>query len=133
MAIAFRYGLFAAFSISVNLITQRIFFSIFNSTNIFYALILGTGTGLFTKYLLDKHFIFYYKTKSKIEDLFKFTFYSIMGIITTGIFWGFELGFHYLFQIENAKYIGAIIGLTIGYFIKYHLDKKFVFQKGDGE
>ena len=28
-----------------------------------------------------------------------------------------------------SKYAGAIIGLSIGYIVKYNLDKKFVFGK----
>ncbi len=50
-----------------------------------------------------------------------------MGIFTTIIFWGTEIGFNAIFENQNAKYIGAIIGLSIGYAIKYFLDKKFVF------
>ena len=50
-----------------------------------------------------------------------------MGVVTTFVFWGFELGFNYVFDFEFAKYLGAIIGLAIGYITKYFLDKKYVF------
>jgi putative flippase GtrA len=66
--------------------------------------------------------------KDKKEDSQKFILYSIMGVFTTLIFWGFEIGFDYIFDSEIAKYIGAIIGLSIGYITKYFLDKKFVFH-----
>jgi hypothetical protein len=35
--------------------------------------------------------------------------------------------FDYLINHESAKYVGAVIGLTIGYVSKYFLDKKYVF------
>ncbi len=52
-----------------------------------------------------------------------------MGLVTTMIFWGFEYGFHLIFESKKMRYFGGIIGLAIGYFIKYHLDKRFVFCK----
>jgi hypothetical protein len=39
-----------------------------------------------------------------------------------------EFGFDYLFKTTEARYIGACIGLAIGYIIKYRLDKRFVFR-----
>jgi putative flippase GtrA len=55
-----------------------------------------------------------------------------MGVFTTIIFWGTEIAFDYLIRTPNAKYLGAMIGLSVGYVIKYYLDKKYVFvQKGD--
>ena len=50
-----------------------------------------------------------------------------MAVFTTIIFWGTEIAFDTLFQDPNAKYLGAVIGLSIGYIIKYFLDKKYVF------
>jgi len=49
------------------------------------------------------------------------------------IFWGFEIGFNYIFTNPQAKYVGAIVGLSIGYIIKYFLDKKFVFTEKKSE
>lgn len=51
-----------------------------------------------------------------------------MGVFTTFIFWGVEISFDYFFKNNNAKYLGAVIGLSIGYLIKYFLDKNFVFK-----
>jgi putative flippase GtrA len=89
---------------------------------------IGTLAGLILKYILDKKYIFFYATETKKEDGKKFLLYSLMGVFTTFIFWGVEIGFDYIFENEYAKYIGAIIGLSIGYVIKYFLDKKFVFK-----
>jgi len=51
----------------------------------------------------------------------------VMGVVTTTIFFGFEFGFNYLFQTKELRYLGGIIGLAVGYLLKYNLDKKFVF------
>jgi len=88
----------------------------------------GTLKGLIVKYILDKNYIFYFKVKSIKEDVVRFILYSIMGFFTTVIFWIFELTFNTLFPFDEAKYIGAIIGLTIGYITKYNLDKRFTFK-----
>ena len=80
------------------------------------------------KYILDKKYIFQFQTTDIKEDSFKFILYSLMGILTTLIFWGFELTFNSLLSFESVKYFGAIIGLSIGYITKYQLDKKYVFR-----
>jgi hypothetical protein len=48
-----------------------------------------------------------------------------MGLATTAVFWGFEFCFHFFFASKEMRYLGGVIGLTIGYVIKYHLDKRF--------
>ena len=130
MSIAIKYILFAILSTIVNLSTQYISFLIYSGyLSLYLALFLGTLSGLVLKYILDKKFIFYFETKTKKENGKKFFLYSLMGVFTTIIFWGFEIGFDYIFQGEIAKYIGALIGLAIGYIVKYNLDKKFVFKE----
>lgn len=130
----FLYALFAGISIGGNFLTQKLTLLIYSGRfSIFAALITGTGTGLFVKYLLDKRFIFRYKTENKSEDLGKFILYSLMGVVTTAIFWGSELLFNYLFTGENMKFLGGLIGLIIGYTVKYFLDRQFVFIKREGK
>ena len=90
-------------------------------------MLIGTLSGLVVKYTLDKKLIFYHAVENKKDDVKKFALYSLMGIFTTIIFWGTEIAFDALSQNPNAKYLGAVIGLSIGYIIKYFLDKKFVF------
>ena len=90
-------------------------------------MLIGTLSGLVVKYTLDKKLIFYHAVENKKDDVKKFALYSLMGIFTTIIFWGTEIAFDTLFQNPNAKYLGAVIGLNVGYIIKYFLDKKFVF------
>jgi len=128
----FNYIIFAVFSTVVNLSFQYISFMIYSGfLAIYIAMFFGTLSGLIVKYILDKKFIFNYETKTKKENLNKFMLYSLMGVFTTIIFWFFEVTFDYIFHSEIAKYIGAIIGLSIGYSVKYLLDKKFVFKKSN--
>lgn len=129
MNILIRYILFAIASTIVNLLFQYFSFYFYNGfLSLYVAMFFGTLSGLILKYVLDKKYIFYHKPKNKIDDGKKFLLYSLMGLFTTFIFWGFEIGFDYIFESNNAKYIGAIIGLSLGYVVKYFLDKKFVFK-----
>jgi putative flippase GtrA len=91
----------------------------------------GTIAGLICKYILDKKYIFFWKTTTIGDDVRKFTIYSAIGGLLTLVFWVFEVAFDVLFDSEYAKYIGAVIGLTIGYTSKFYLDRKFVFRSAN--
>ena len=126
--IAIKYTIFAAISTLLNLLFQYFSFLVYTGFGSLYvAMFFGTLAGLIVKYTLDKKFIFYYTPTDKKDDTKKFSLYSLMGVFTTIIFWGVEIAFDTLSQDPNAKYLGAVIGLSIGYVIKYFLDKKFVF------
>ena len=63
-----------------------------------------------------------------LHDLQTFILYTGMGVVTTLLFWGFELGFNATFHDKSMRYVGALLGLGLGYWAKYHLDKRFVFR-----
>lgn len=128
---AIKYIFFSILSILFNFCCQSISDLLYTGTASFYvSLSIGTLAGLICKYILDKNFIFYHRTINKIDNLKKFTLYGLMGIWTTLIFWCSEIIFHYVFDaIVYSKYIGGLLGLLMGYTIKYHLDKKFVFTQ----
>ncbi len=126
--LAIKYTIFALISTLFNLLFQYFSFLIYEGFGSLYvAMLFGTLAGLVAKYILDKKFIFYHTPKDKKDDAKKFALYSLMGVFTTIIFWGTEIAFDSLSADPNAKYLGAVIGLSIGYVIKYFLDKKFVF------
>jgi putative flippase GtrA len=128
MRILFRYSLFAALATFLNLVSQEISLQLYQGLYALYvAIILGTAVGLISKYILDKLFIFNVQADSLSDDLTRFLAYSLTGVVTTLIFWGFELAFDFLFGTRLARYTGAILGLTIGYVLKYQLDKRYVF------
>jgi len=125
-----KYTLFAFISTICNILAQYFSLKIYNQIySLYIAMFIGTIIGLIVKYFLDKKYIFYYEVKGHKDNLQKFLIYSFMGIFTTIIFWTFELTFDSLFPFKSAKFLGAIIGLALGYVIKYNLDKKFVFKK----
>lgn len=112
----------------VNLLFQYLSFIFYvGYGSLYLAMSIGTLAGLIVKYVLDKKYIFFYVVNNMKDDTKKFTVYSLLGILTTFIFWGTEIAFDTLSQNPYAKYLGAVIGLSIGYTIKYFLDKKFVF------
>ena len=127
------YILFAVISTILNLIFQYFTLLIYNGfLSLYVAMFMGTLVGLISKYILDKKFIFHFKPKNKKNDAKTFISYTLTGSFTTLLFWGIEISFDSVFGGEVAKYIGAIIGLSLGYSIKYLLDKKFVFKQQQG-
>ncbi len=126
--LAIKYIIFAVISTLFNLLFQYLSFLVYSDFGALYvAMLFGTLAGLIAKYILDKKFIFYHTPTDKKDDAKKFVLYSFMGVFTTIIFWGTEIAFDTLSQDPNAKYLGAVMGLSIGYVIKYFLDKKYVF------
>jgi putative flippase GtrA len=127
--IAVKYALFAAISTVLNLVAQYLSFLLYSDyASLYVAMFFGTLAGLLSKYILDKRFIFYHKPKNRKDDSKKFILYSFVGLFTTIPFILTEMAFDYFFNHESAKYVGAVVGLTIGYVSKYFLDKKYVFK-----
>lgn len=130
MKTAFIYALLALVAMSANIAVQDVLVRIYAGyLPIPLAEALGTVVGLMVKYGLDKRYIFAFVARDARHDTRTFLLYALMGVATTFIFWGFEFGFHHLFQSKEMRYFGAVLGLTIGYVSKYYLDKKYVFQK----
>lgn len=123
-----RYTLFAIIAAAANIGAQDLVIRSYKGTfDIMTSVILGTGVGLVVKYILDKRYIFCFRARSVAHYTQTFALYTSMGLATTSIFWGFEFSFHYLFETKEMRYLGGAIGLIIGYPIKYHLDKRYVF------
>lgn len=128
MKTAFNYTIFAILATIANIASQMLSIYFYaGSYSIVLSIFIGTGVGLLVKYVLDKKYIFAYQTRNALHDSQTFSLYTLMGVFTTFIFWGFEFAFEYLFQQDGWRYMGGVIGLAIGYFIKYQLDKRFVF------
>ena len=128
MYIALKYVIFAAIATAANIVSQDLTCQVYEGAHALYVSIgVGTLIGLVIKYVLDKKYIFSFTTRNTFENGSKFVLYTGMGVFTTIIFWGTELGFDYLFTSRSGRYLGAVIGLAIGYWTKYNLDKRFVF------
>jgi len=123
------YTIFALFATVANIGSQEISIQIYQGTfAIMLSIFIGTGVGLVLKYWLDKRYIFQYQTQSISHGSKTFTLYTIMGLVTTFIFWGFELAFEAIYGTKEMRYLGGVIGLAIGYYVKYQLDKRYVFK-----
>lgn len=129
MTLFFKYVLFCIVATLINLTTQRVFLESIFIDYYFVALLFGTLTGLIAKYILDKNYIFKDFDQTIKNNSKKFTLYTFNGVFTTGIFWGTESIFYFVYKTTFARELGAVIGLSIGYFFKYNLDKKYVFQQ----
>ena len=123
-----NYTIFAVIATMANIGSQELSLRVYGGAYAVTASILvGTAVGLVVKYVLDKKYIFQFQARDVAHDTHTFALYTVMGIVTTAVFWAFEFGFHLLFQTREMRYLGGIIGLAIGYYLKYKLDKRFVF------
>ncbi len=126
-----RYAAFAVLATVANLGTQRLVLLAGTSAALFaLALAAGTLVGLVVKYALDKRWIFRDRETGLRAHGRKFTLYTAMGLVTTAIFWGTEVAFWLLWRTDLMREVGAVLGLAVGYVVKYNLDRRFVFARG---
>ena len=129
MKLAMTYAILALIATAANIGAQDLIVRSYSGAfDVLMSVAVGTGVGLVVKYILDKRFIFRFRTRNALHDGQTFALYTLMGLLTTVIFWGFEFGFHHLFETKEMRYFGGVIGLGIGYWAKYHLDKRYVFR-----
>ncbi len=127
---AFKYAIFALIATLANLLSQEMMTWFLPATwNLWGAMLMGTFVGLLVKYWLDKKYIFFFESVNLFHDGKIFILYSVMGVITTTLFWGVEWFADWWFGTKIMRYSGAILGLALGYWVKYQLDKKFVFRR----
>jgi putative flippase GtrA len=132
MKLALLYALFAALATVANIGAQDGLLRLYGGPGQIWAcMVLGTVVGLVIKYLLDKRYIFRFRALDTAHDGRTFVLYAAMGLATTAIFWGFELVFHLWFDgLRSMRYLGGAMGLALGYWAKYYLDKRYVFSEG---
>src|SRR5690554_5529277 len=107
-----RYSLFAALAMLANLGAQRLVLRAGDGPLHFaLAVLLGTLVGLVVKYHLDKRWIFHDTARGLAAQGRQFTLYSVMGLLTTAIFWGSETAFWLVWKSHFARELGAVLGL----------------------
>jgi len=124
-----RYGLFAVVATLANLVTQEIVIRAAPVAALPLSILMGTVAGFLLKYLLDKKWVFADDYSGYRHEVQKISLYGAFSILTTLIFWGFEVGFWMVWGTDFAKYSGAVIGLGVGYIAKFILDRSFVFKE----
>jgi hypothetical protein len=128
--IATKYALFAVVAGGCNLGVQALTSSLYGGSFAVYAsLCAGTLVGFVVKFVLDKHFIFHDTTRGGARNTRQLMRYGLTGVITTAVFCSLELGADYIFHARLARYLGGALGLVIGYWLKYHLDTRLVFNQ----
>ena len=127
-----RYSFFAVLATLANLSIQRVILWFGNSATLFViAIVIGALVGLVLKYFLDKHWIFQDISIGKKARSKQFFLYTSAGVFTTTIFWVTETVFWFVWQTDLMREVGAIIGLSFGYIVKYQLDRNYVFISKD--
>jgi putative flippase GtrA len=130
MSLLFLYSLFAIVAIAANVLSQEIALLFYRGAHeLVIAIPIGTAVGLVVKFVLDRKYIFMADTVPLSKDGRQFIAYTATGLLTTLLFWGSEIGFELFFGSREARYIGAILGLSCGYILKYQLDRRFVFTR----
>jgi putative flippase GtrA len=129
MKLTLTYAFLAFIATMTNIgVQELVIVSYSGAFALLLSVVAGTGVGLIVKYALDKRFIFRFQARDKVQDGQTFLLYTLTGMATTMIFLGFEFGFHLVFETKAMRYLGAVIGLGLGYLGKYQLDKRFVFR-----
>lgn len=126
--IAMLYCLFAGLSTLINVGTQMISMQLYHGPYaIPVSIFVGTVVAMPIRYILDKRYIFSFETRDVSHDGRLFVLYSGMAVLTTLFFWVTEFAFQSLYHTDFMRYVGAVLGLSIGYYMKYRLDRRFVF------
>ena len=124
-----RYVVFAVIATLANLATQEAVIRTAPVAPLTLSILMGTVAGFVLKYLLDKKWVFDDGYDGHRQELQKITLYGAFSVLTTLVFWGFEVAFWTIWRTDFAKYTGAVIGLAIGYAAKFVLDRTFVFKE----
>ncbi|MGI9404454.1 MAG: GtrA family protein [Hyphomicrobium sp.] len=128
--IGLMYAAFAGLATLANLVAQWSVFRLYDGAHSLpLGMAAGTLVGLMVKYVLDKRWIFEDYETGASRHARKFSLYSLTGVFTTALFWATELVSAHVGQREIWRYVGAVVGLGIGYSIKYCLDRRFVFAR----
>jgi putative flippase GtrA len=132
-ALALRYGAFAVAATLANLAAQRaVLAARDDATGFAAAVAAGTLVGLALKYVLDKRWIFGDRATGLAAHGQRFTLYTATGVVTTALFWSTESAFWLIWGSDLMREAGAVLGLAVGYVIKYRLDRRFVFPPAGG-
>lgn len=127
--IALQYSAIALLATAVNIGCQALVVHFYRGAgHLELSVLAGTAAGLPIKYVLEKKLIFRFSANNLGHDTRLFVIYSFLGIFTTALFWGTEYLFHVWFGTDAMRYAGAALGLTLGYTIKYQMDKHWVFR-----
>ena len=88
MRLAIVYAIIALIATAANLGAQALSVRVWTGLwHIEISVLVGTAVGLVMKYVLDKIYIFRFKADNAVHDLQTFILYTLMGVVTTLLFW----------------------------------------------
>jgi putative flippase GtrA len=122
------YVLSALASTLVNLAVQEACRRIASGEALAVPLLAGTAAGFFVKYAMDKRLVFSDPYADLASEFRKVFLSGLFSVATTLVFWGAEIVFWMAWRTHEAKYAGAVLGLTVGYVAKFGLDRVYVFR-----
>lgn len=121
------YAIFAAISIALNVLTQRMVFWVHDGPNtIFFSMTGGATVALVAKYYLDRRFIFSVKSYPKASEFFR---YAFTGGMITLVYFVVEYLIWSSYRTDFARDLGIVLGMAAGYGIKFFLDREYVFKE----
>lgn len=124
-----RYAISAVVSVAANLAGQQLTVIGVLAAPLIASIIVGTIVGFIVKYVIDKTWTFREPYTTHTAEAHRITLSGFFSVLTTLVFWAFELGFFAIWQTDFAKYTGAILGLSLGYIIKFWLDQRLIFRE----
>lgn len=128
--LALRYAAIAASASTLNLLLQAAISWLYQGPlQVEASMVIATGLVLPLKYMVDKRLIFEFETGSLLHDAKLFYLYTLVSVLTVLVFWCTEYGFHVAFREDFMRYVGGAIGLTASFYLKYRLDRHFVFVR----
>lgn len=138
----FLYICFALSAAFLNYVVQLSVDGIFNIINIpffmdffygninlafFIKIFSATIAAFIFKYFADKVIIFKVRSSNSVnKDTTMVFLYTLFAVFTTLIFWGTQFVFRLFIGYE---YLGMLMGLAVGYTVKFFLDRRYVFLK----
>jgi putative flippase GtrA len=127
VSLAAAYSAFAAVATCVNLAVQAGTLALISVPGaLLLAMALGTVAGIVPKYLLDKRWIFADRSVGARNHARRFAIYTLLSVATTLVFWVTEIAFDRIGG-GDWHYVGAVLGLAVGYWLKYQLDLRYTF------
>jgi putative flippase GtrA len=127
---AMRYIACALVAGGVNVALQALVFRVVvHGSALPAAIVVGTGGGLLVKYVLDKRYVFDDPLGSPLHEARRFGLYTATGVLTTLVFLTVETAAYLAVGTREAALAGAVVGLGIGYALKFALDSRFVFRE----
>ena len=124
------YAFVTAFATFLNIGTQAFSMCVYSGVYaIELSVLLATAVCFPIKFILEKKYVFKFKSNASCLQARVFILYGFMSVLTTFIFFGIEFAFHYLYGTSEMRYLGGAVGLSLGSYVKYRLDKRFVFKQ----